>query len=257
MTAPRAGWSASPRRASPAMFIMMNAARLGVGLQGLAQGEVAYQNAVTYAQRPPPGPRARTRRARGRRQGRSDHRPPRRPPHADGGARRGTRRARALVLWGALQVDLMPPVARRGGAPAGRRSARPAHAGHQGLSDRQGLRGRGQRASRCSAATATFASTGMEQFVRDARIAQIYEGTNGIQAMDLVGASCRRTAAGRSGPSSSWSATKSPRRRARRSGGRCGRAGVRWRSPGRNDLAGAERPPIRTMPELAPIPIWT
>ena len=31
------------------MFIMMNAARLGVGLQGLAQGEVAYQNAVAYA----------------------------------------------------------------------------------------------------------------------------------------------------------------------------------------------------------------
>ena len=38
-----------PEKGLAAMFIMMNAARLGVGLQGLAQGEVAYQNAVTYA----------------------------------------------------------------------------------------------------------------------------------------------------------------------------------------------------------------
>ena len=75
-----------------AMFIMMNAARLGVGLQGLAQGEVAYQNAVAYA--------------KDRRQGRAlkpedrdaeakadtSVRPPRRPPHADGRPRPSTRR---------------------------------------------------------------------------------------------------------------------------------------------------------------------
>ena len=47
-----------------AMFIMMNAARLGVGLQGLAQGEVAYQNAVAYATRPPAGQGAQARRTR-------------------------------------------------------------------------------------------------------------------------------------------------------------------------------------------------
>ena len=41
-----------------AMFIMMNAARLGVGIQGLAQAEVAYQNGVAYALRPAPGPGA-------------------------------------------------------------------------------------------------------------------------------------------------------------------------------------------------------
>jgi alkylation response protein AidB-like acyl-CoA dehydrogenase len=88
-----------------AMFIMMNAARLGVGLQGLAQGEVAYQNAVQYA--------------KDRRQGRALV-----PDQRDADAKADTlfvhpdvRRmlmeakayneaARALVLWGALQVDL-------------------------------------------------------------------------------------------------------------------------------------------------------
>src|SRR5918995_1648504 len=88
-----------------AMFIMMNAARLGVGLQGLAQGEVAYQNAVQYA--------------KDRRQGRAL-----KPDDRDSGAKADTlfvhpdiRRmlmeakafneaARALILWGALQVDL-------------------------------------------------------------------------------------------------------------------------------------------------------
>ena len=44
------GWLVGePEKGLAAMFIMMNAARLGVGLQGLAQGEVAYQNAVAYA----------------------------------------------------------------------------------------------------------------------------------------------------------------------------------------------------------------
>ena len=66
------------------MFIMMNAARLGVGLQGLAQGEVAYQNAVHYAKDRRQG-RALTGAKDPERQGRPDHRPSRRPPHADGG----------------------------------------------------------------------------------------------------------------------------------------------------------------------------
>ena len=51
-----------------AMFIMMNVARLGVGLQGLGIGEIAYQNAVQYAERPAAGARAdRARRSRTRR----------------------------------------------------------------------------------------------------------------------------------------------------------------------------------------------
>ena len=139
------GWLVGePEKGLAAMFIMMNAARLGVGLQGLAQGEVAYQNAVAYAQRPPPGPGAQARRARARRQGRSDHRPSRRSPDADGiaGVERGGPRARAV---GRAAGRPRPPVARRGGAAAGRRSARPAHPGDQGLSHRQGLRGRGRR----------------------------------------------------------------------------------------------------------------
>ena len=72
------------KRGLPAMFIVMNAARLGVGLQGLAQGEVACQNAVDYAKERPAGPLA-DRRQGSRGQGRPDHRPPRHPPHADGG----------------------------------------------------------------------------------------------------------------------------------------------------------------------------
>ena len=66
------------------MFIMMNAARLGVGLQGLAQGEVAYQNAVAYAKdRRRAGAEARG--PRSQRQGRQSVRPSGRPPDADGG----------------------------------------------------------------------------------------------------------------------------------------------------------------------------
>ncbi|HEY0131986.1 MAG TPA: acyl-CoA dehydrogenase family protein, partial [Allosphingosinicella sp.] len=94
-----------PEKGLAAMFIMMIAARLGVGLQGLAQGEVAYQNAVAYA--------------KDRRQGRAlvpDARDPnaRADPiivHPD--VRRMlmemkafNEAARALVLWGALQVDI-------------------------------------------------------------------------------------------------------------------------------------------------------
>src|SRR3954464_5707035 len=95
-----------PEKGLAAMFIMMNAARLGVGLQGLAQGEVAYQNAVAYA--------------RDRRQGRALHED-RRDPNAKADpilvhpdvrrmlmeARAYIEAGRALVLWGALQVDLI------------------------------------------------------------------------------------------------------------------------------------------------------
>src|SRR3954464_3823200 len=100
------GWLVGEReKGLAAMFIMMNAARLGVGLQGLAQGEVAYQNAVAYAKE--------------RRQGRALHED-RRDPNAKADpilvhpdvrrmlmeARAYIEAGRALVLWGALQVDL-------------------------------------------------------------------------------------------------------------------------------------------------------
>ena len=168
-----------------AMFIMMNAARLGVGLQGLAQGEVAYQNAAAYA--------------RDRRQSRALKESERDPnakadpiivhPDVRGmlmEARAWNEAGRALVLWGALQVDLM----RRSPDEAERQQAddllgliTPVIKGYltdKGLQaavyGQQVLGGHGY-----------IREWGMEQFVRDARICQIYEGTNGIQAMDLVG----------------------------------------------------------------------
>ena len=180
------GWIVGePEKGLQAMFIMMNAARLGVGLQGLAQGEVAYQNAANYA--------------RERRQSRALKESERDPEakadpiivHPDVRrmlmeARAWNEGGRALVLWGALQVDL----ARRSPDEAERQQAEdllglitPVIKGY--LTDKgfeaavyaqQVLGGHGY-----------IREHGMEQFVRDARITQIYEGTNGIQAMDLVG----------------------------------------------------------------------
>jgi alkylation response protein AidB-like acyl-CoA dehydrogenase len=180
------GWLVGePEKGLAAMFIMMNAARLGVGLQGLAQGEVAYQNAVAYA--------------KDRRQGRA-LRPDEREPDAKADpiivhpdvrrmlmeSRAWNEAGRALVLWGALQVDLMrgsPDEAERQQADDLLGLITPVIKGY--LTDKgfqaavyaqQVLGGHGY-----------IREHGMEQFVRDARITQIYEGTNGIQAMDLVG----------------------------------------------------------------------
>jgi alkylation response protein AidB-like acyl-CoA dehydrogenase len=180
------GWLVGePEKGLQAMFIMMNAARLGVGLQGLAQGEVAYQNAVAYA--------------RDRRQGKALD-----PELRDADAkadpiivhpdvrrmlmesRAWNEAGRALVLWGALQVDLTrrsPDEAERTHADDLLGLLTPVIKGY--LTDKgfaaavhaqQVLGGHGY-----------IREHGLEQFVRDARITQIYEGTNGIQAMDLVG----------------------------------------------------------------------
>jgi alkylation response protein AidB-like acyl-CoA dehydrogenase len=167
-----------------AMFIMMNAARLGVGLQGLAQGDVARQNAVQYA--------------KDRRQGRAltgaaepDQKADTLFVHPD--VRRMLMEgkalmegSRALILWGALQVDL----SRKAQTEEERESANdlislltPVIKGYLtdkgfevAVDSQQVYGGHGY-----------IREWGMDQFVRDARIAQIYEGTNGIQAMDLVG----------------------------------------------------------------------
>jgi hypothetical protein len=174
-----------PEKGLAAMFIMMNAARLGVGLQGLAQGEVAYQNAVIYA--------------KDRRQGRALV-PDQRDPDAKADpiivhpdvrrmlmeAKAFNEAARALVLWGALQVDL----SRKAQSEEERLAAddllgllTPVIKGYltdkgfeAAVNSQQIFGGHGY-----------IREHGMEQFVRDARIAQIYEGTNGIQALDLVG----------------------------------------------------------------------
>ena len=168
-----------------AMFIMMNAARLGVGLQGLAQGEVAYQNAVQYA--------------KDRRQGRALV-PEQRDPEAKADTlfvHPDVRRmlmegkaynegGRALILWGALQVDL----ARKAATEEERQMAddlisllTPVIKGY--LTDK-GFEV-AVNAQQVFGGHGYIREWGMEQFVRDARIAQIYEGTNGIQALDLVG----------------------------------------------------------------------
>ncbi|MBC7986858.1 MAG: acyl-CoA dehydrogenase C-terminal domain-containing protein [Sphingomonadaceae bacterium] len=167
-----------------AMFIMMNTARLGVGLQGLAVGEVAFQNAVQYA--------------KDRRQGRSlkgaaepeekadplfVHPDVRRmlmecKAHLEG--------ARALCLWGALQVDLAhvaPSEEERQMADDLISLLTPVIKGY--------VTDRGYEvatlAQQIYGGHGYIREWGMEQYVRDARISMIYEGTNGIQAMDLVG----------------------------------------------------------------------
>ena len=167
-----------------AMFIMMNAARLGVGVQGLSQAEAAYQNAVKYAQE--------------RRQGRALTGPAEPAEKADTlfvhpdvrrmlmDAKAYTEGMRALCLWGALQVDLihkagsederqmaddlislLTPVIKGYGTDKGFETA---------VNMQQIFGGHGY-----------IEEWGMSQFVRDARITQIYEGANGVQAMDLVG----------------------------------------------------------------------
>jgi|TARA_R100000049_G_C1954918_1_gene107431 alkylation response protein AidB-like acyl-CoA dehydrogenase len=167
-----------------AMFIMMNAARLGVGMQGLSQAEVAYQNAVAYAL--------------DRRQGRALTGPAEPEAQADPifvhpdvrrmlmDAKAFTEGMRALSLWGALLVDLthkaqteeeraeadamiglLTPVIKGYGTDKGYEVA---------TNMQQVFGGHGY-----------IEEWGMSQFVRDARIAQIYEGTNGVQAMDLCG----------------------------------------------------------------------
>ena len=167
-----------------AMFIMMNAARLGVGIQGLSQAEAAFQNAVAYA--------------RERRQGRALTGPAEPHEKADPiivhpdvrrmlmDAKAFTEGMRALVLWGALQVDLT----HKGATEGGRQQADDliglltpvikgygTDKGYAVATDMQQVWG----------GHGYIAENGMDQFVRDARISMIYEGANGVQAMDLCG----------------------------------------------------------------------
>jgi len=175
------GWLVGePNRGLAAMFTMMNAERLMVGMQGLGVAASAYQQAAVYA--------------KGRSQGRGasgasgtvaivEHVDVRRMlldvrSFVEGG--------RALAGWVALQVDrarkhpdpdertradgfvaLLTPVIKAAFTDMGFESA---------VQAQQVFGGHGY-----------IREWGMEQLVRDARIAQIYEGTNGIQALDLVG----------------------------------------------------------------------
>ena len=178
------GWLVGePHRGLNAMFVMMNGARLGVAVQGLAVSEVAYQNAAAYA--------------KDRRQGRSLKGPaePDKPAdlllvHPDVRRmlleiRAFNEAARALMIWVALAQDES-------------RHAPDAKA-RQAAEDRLGLMtpvlkgvftdygfANAVKAQQVLGGHGYIAEWGMEQFVRDARIAMIYEGANGVQALDLV-----------------------------------------------------------------------
>jgi alkylation response protein AidB-like acyl-CoA dehydrogenase len=166
-----------------AMFTMMNLARLAVGMQGLAQSEVAYQNAAIYAKERLAG-RALT--------GAKFPDKPADPIIVHPDVRRllltmraFNEAARALVLWTALKSD----IARRS-ADAGEREAADDHMGLltpviKGVLTDLGFANT-VNAQQIFGGHGYIAEHGMEQFVRDARITMIFEGANGIQALDLV-----------------------------------------------------------------------
>ncbi|UWU14636.1 acyl-CoA dehydrogenase C-terminal domain-containing protein [Rhizobium sullae] len=167
-----------------AMFVMMNEARLGVGLQGLSISEIAYQNAVNYAReriqgRSLSGPKALDRQA---------------DPiivHPDIRRTLMTIRAfneagRAFLLWTALKSD----IAHRSASDAERQTAddilglvTPIL---KGVMTDKGF-DHAVMAQQVFGGHGYIEEHGMSQYVRDARIAMIYEGANGIQALDLVG----------------------------------------------------------------------
>src|SRR5216684_718143 len=166
------------------LFVVPNEARLGFAVQGLAQSEVAYQNAVAYA--------------RDRLQGRSlsGAKAPDKPAdpiivHPDVRRTLLTIRAfneaaRAMVVWTALKSD----VAHRSSDPRDRQEADD-HMGlmtpvMKGVMTDVGF-SNAVLAQQMYGGHGYIAEQGMEQFVRDARIAMLYEGANGIQALDLVG----------------------------------------------------------------------
>jgi len=166
------------------MFVMMNEARLGTGLQGLCQAEVAYQNAKDFA-----NDRLQSRSITG----------PKRPDlpadpiivHPDVRRMLMDTRAfveggRALAYWLSLHSDL--------------EDRSPDEAAREKAADYMGLltpivkayfTDRGFKATVDSmqvfGGSGYTEEWGMSQFLRDARISMIYEGTNGVQALDLVG----------------------------------------------------------------------
>src|SRR3954468_23391428 len=181
-TPPKPGEKRSSSAGMAGMFGMMNAARLGVGIQGIGLGEVAYQNGYAYAHE--------------RRVGRALTGPkePDKPAdleivHPDVKrmllqARSATEGLRALAAWTTLNIsiaqsqrpeagtaalleDLMTPIIKSFGTDMGFEAA---NLGMQ-----------------CYGGHGYIRDNGVEQFVRDARINQTYEGANGVQAMDLVG----------------------------------------------------------------------
>jgi 3-(methylsulfanyl)propanoyl-CoA dehydrogenase len=179
------GWLiGEENRGLNAMFTMINEGRLGVGVWGLALSEVAYQNAAIYAKE----------RLQGRALSGAKYPDKAADPiivHPDVRRTLLTIRAfnesaRALVVWTALKGD----IAHRSPDQKERQSAED----HMGLLTpviKGALTDQGfantVMAQQLFGGHGYIAEHGMEQFVRDARSAMIYEGANGIQALDLVG----------------------------------------------------------------------
>ena len=175
------GWLVGEaHRGLAAMFTMMNAERLMVGIQGLGIAGGAYQQAVAYA--------------RDRLQGRSAdgaRGPVAIIEHADVrrmllNVRAFVEAGRALAGWTALQLDRA-----KAHADAGEREQADALVALLTPVIKAAFTDYGfecaVQAQQVFGGHGYIREWGMEQFVRDARIAQIYEGTNGVQAMDLVG----------------------------------------------------------------------
>ena len=167
-----------------AMFVMMNEARLGVGLQGLAISEAAYQNAVTYANE--------------RIQGRSLTGPKFPDKKADPiivhpDVRRMlmdikaiNEAGRAFMLWTALKGDISHRAASEEERQAADDLMGLLTPIIKGVLTDKGFEN-AVKAQQVYGGHGYIEEWGMSQFVRDARIAMIYEGANGIQALDLVG----------------------------------------------------------------------
>ena len=168
------GWLVgAPHKGMAAMFTMMNNARLGVGMQGVAVAEAAFQQALSYAQ--------------DRKQGNTPLGDGAIIDHADvrrmlAEMKAETFAARAIGLACAVAIDmgratgqaewqaraaLLTPIAKAYGTDTG------CHVAHLGVQVHGGM--------------GFIEETGAAQFSRDVRVTAIYEGTNGIQAMDLVG----------------------------------------------------------------------
>ena len=179
------GWLVGePNKGLAAMFVMMNAARIGVGMQSLGLTEVAYQNAVAYAKE--------------RRQMRSlsGVKSPDAPAdsilvHPDVRkmlltARAYAEGARALAMWTTLQIDVeLSTEDAQERAERADRIALITPIVKAFLTDNAWI-----ATSHCLqvfGGHGYIREWGMEQFVRDARINMIYEGTNTIQSLDLLG----------------------------------------------------------------------
>jgi alkylation response protein AidB-like acyl-CoA dehydrogenase len=163
-----------------AMFTMMNEARLGVGLQGYAVAEAAYQNAVAYAKERLQG-RAVT--------GAKNPEGPADPLIVHPDIRRTLmdqksflEGARAFTFWGATMIDR----ARRTGDAAAEGMISLLTPVIKGFLTDKGFE-TAVAAQQVFGGHGYIEEQGMSQFVRDARIAMIYEGANGVQALDLVG----------------------------------------------------------------------